>query len=102
MPHRVRPSPPCTAADGSGAPIRKAIETGPIVRSGFEVVGVIVDAGCVDANPAGGLAGLRALPVGPGDGVRVGCTVEEPGEHLADNHAPGQVANGVVAVRSAS
>ncbi|MCC7021494.1 MAG: multicopper oxidase domain-containing protein [Thermomicrobiales bacterium] len=85
-----------------GEPIRIfLVNCGPNAWSTFHVVGAIFDAGYLNANPQNKMVGLQSMAVGPGDGICVELTLEEPGEYPAVNHAFGHAAHGAVAILKA-
>jgi nitrite reductase (NO-forming) len=86
-----------------GEPIRIfVVNAGPNAWSTFHVVGAIFDRAYVNANPNNVLSGLQSMAVGPGDGICVEFTLEEPGTYPAVNHAFGHAAQGAVALLQAS
>ncbi len=82
-----------------GEPIRIfVVNAGPNVFCTFHVVGGIFDAGYFNANPANKIVGLQSMSVGPGDGMCVELTLNEPGIYPAVNHAFGHAAHGAIAL----
>jgi len=85
-----------------GEPIRIfLVNAGPNVYSTFHVVGGIFDAGYFNANPENKIVGLQSMTVGPGDGIAVELTLNEPGLYPAVNHAFGHAAHGAIALLQA-
>ena len=78
------------------------VNHGPNVWSAFHVVGAIFDHGYWNANPKNIMEGLQTISVGPGDGVAVEFTVDEPGDYIAVNHSFGHAAHGAIAILRAS
>lgn len=78
------------------------VNHGPNVWSAFHVVGAIFDHGYWNANPKNAVEGLQTISVGPGDGVAVEFTVDEPGDYIAVNHSFGHAAHGAIAILRAS
>ncbi|MCC6312899.1 MAG: multicopper oxidase domain-containing protein [Thermomicrobiales bacterium] len=86
-----------------GEPIRIfVLNAGPNVWATFHVVGAIFDKAYFNANPKNVLHGMQSMPVGPGDGIAVEFTLEEPGEYVAVNHSFGHAAHGAIAILRAS
>lgn len=87
----------------AGEPIRIfVVNAGPNAWSAFHVVGAIFDAGYLNANPLNKMVGLQTMAIGPGDGICVELTLQEPGIYPAVNHAFGHAAHGAVALLQAS
>lgn len=78
------------------------VNQGPNIWSAFHVVGGIFSHGYLNANPKNALEGLQTLTVGPGDGVAVEITFDEPGNYVAVNHSFGHAAHGASAILRAS
>lgn len=86
----------------AGEPIRIfLVNAGPNVYSTFHVVGGIFDAGYFNANPENKIVGLQSMTVGPGDGIAVELTLNQPGLYPAVNHAFGHAAHGAIALLEA-
>jgi nitrite reductase (NO-forming) len=86
-----------------GEPIRIfVVNAGPNAWSTFHVVGAIFNRAYVNANPHNVLSGLQSMAVGPGDGICVEFTLDQPGTYPAVNHAFGHAAQGAVALLQAS
>lgn len=74
------------------------VNQGPNIWSAFHVVGGIFSNGYWNANPKNVLEGLQTITVGPGDGVAVEITFDEPGDYIAVNHSFGHAAHGAAAI----
>ena len=74
------------------------VNQGPNIWSAFHVVGGIFSHGYLNANPKNVLEGLQTITVGPGDGVAVELTFDEPGDYIAVNHSFGHAAHGAAAI----
>jgi nitrite reductase (NO-forming) len=86
----------------AGEPVRIfVVNAGPNVYSTFHVVGGIFDAGYFNANPENKIVGLQTMGVGPGDGIAVELTLQEPGIYPAVNHMFGHAAHGAIALLEA-
>jgi nitrite reductase (NO-forming) len=84
------------------APIRMfVLNAGPNAWSSFHVVGTVFDKAYVNGNPRNELVGLQSIAIGPGDGVVVEFTLDEPGAYPFVNHAFGHAAHGAVGVLKA-
>lgn len=74
------------------------VNQGPNVWSAFHIVGGIFSHAYWNANPKNVVEGLQTISVGPGDGVAVEFTVDEPGDYIAVNHSFGHAAHGAAGV----
>jgi nitrite reductase (NO-forming) len=82
-----------------GEPIRiYVVNAGPNVFCTFHVVGAIFDAAYFNANPQNKIVGQQSMSIGPGDGMCVELTINEPGIYPAVNHAFGHAAHGAIAL----
>jgi nitrite reductase (NO-forming) len=74
------------------------VNMGPNVWTSFHIVGAIFSHVYMNANPKNVFEGMQSISIGPGDGVCVETTFDEPGVYIAVNHSFGHAAHGAMAL----